>query len=123
MNFTRFNSNIVARSLRLVVVAFACSMILFSSVLPAAAVGSFPSNPTKGEENLTEIQRKTDEAIINPPMGLKDIQKRTQAQKGGINEIQGAADVNKMSTPENAKQSTSILDEIKESLNIVKDDK
>ncbi len=122
MNFTRFNS-IILHPVRFLIVAFAFTVLFFSSALPAAALGSSPSSPTDGEQHLNEIQRKTEQAVIDPPMNLKEIQKRSQARKGGINEIQGAADINKMSTPENSKQATSVIDEVKGALRNLKNGK
>jgi len=115
MNLTRFYSLILS-PVRFLVVAFACTLIFFSSALPAAAIVNSPSSPYKGEEHLNEIQKRTDQAVIDPPLSLKEIQKGQQAQKGGLNEVQGAADLNKMSTPENSGQATSVIDEVKEAL-------
>lgn len=111
MNNIRLNS-ISKRAIRIIVAAFTCALLFFSSAYPAAAIGSQKTNPTEGEANLNDIQRMTDTSVPNPPLTLKEVQERTQ---GGPNEVQGAADLDKMKNPENS-QGTSFVDEVKEGL-------
>jgi hypothetical protein len=51
------------------------------------------SDPTKGTVQLDRIEQKTQQAIDSPAMSLKTMNERS---KGGINEVQGDADLNKM---------------------------
>jgi hypothetical protein len=66
-------------------------LLIFSSSVPALAAKSSPL--TKGTVQLDKIEQKTQEAIDSPTTSLKEIEKKGD---GGINEIQGRADSNKM---------------------------
>lgn len=113
MNFMRSNS-LIARSLRFIVATFACALMLFSSAYPAAAMGTSPkASPTEGEASLDKVQSKTDETVVNPPMTLEEV---TERSNEGINEVQGAADAQKMKNPANSQQATSFIDEVKDTL-------
>lgn len=87
------------------------SFLVMSLMFPALAN---PSSPTKGEANLNDIQAKTDQLAKQDPPSLKDIQARTG--KGGINEVQGTADKDKMISPKDAKDNTTIEEQIKDFL-------
>ncbi|MDM9379916.1 hypothetical protein QUB80_04280 [Chlorogloeopsis sp. ULAP01] len=98
------------RPMRFVVLAFTCALLLLSNALPAAAIESYKSNPQEATDQLLETQRRTDESVSKPPLGLEETQKRTSG--GGLNEVQGAADVEKMNRPENSQQATSVEEEV-----------
>jgi len=86
------------------------TFVVLSLSLPAQAT---PSSLTKGEANLNDIQAKTDHLAKEDPLNLKDIQKRTA---GGLNEVQGTADKDKMISPKDAQGQTTIEDQIKKIL-------
>lgn len=111
MNNIRLNS-FSKRAVRIIVAAFTCALLFFTNAYPAAAIGAPKSDPTEGEANLNDIQRKTDTSVPNPPLTIKEVQKRSE---GGPNEVQGSADLDKMKNPENSK-GTSFVDEVKEGL-------
>ena len=121
MNSIRVNS-IFKYSVRFLLTAFVCTLFFISSAFPAAAVSRVPSDPTKGETKLGEIQRLTDESVYAPPMTLEEIQERSDPEKGGINEVQEAADIGKMKTPANSQQETTVVDVVKGMLNKVEKD-
>ncbi|MEH2414767.1 hypothetical protein [Nostoc sp.] len=98
---------------RFLVVAFTCALLLLSSVFPAFAIDSYQSHPTEGTTQLLDIQRKTDEAGKAPPIGLRKTQNETNE---GLNEVQGAADIDKQKRPENSQSSTSVEETIKNAL-------
>ncbi|GAB4383099.1 MAG: hypothetical protein Kow00121_44400 [Elainellaceae cyanobacterium] len=102
MNFARINSMIL-RSVRVLVVAFACAMLFFTNALPAAAISSTPSNYSKGEEPLDKIFEDSQDVTDSPPMSMEETQQRANE---GINEIQGASDRERMYTPENSEGTT-----------------
>ncbi|MFN6529082.1 hypothetical protein [Nostoc sp. ChiSLP03a] len=95
----------IFRPVRFLVVAFTCALVLFSNAFPAFAIGTDQSNPTEGTTQLLDIQRKTDEAAKEPPQGLKKVQKESNQ---GLNEVQGAADVDKQKSPENSQGARTI---------------
>ncbi|MBN4002068.1 hypothetical protein [Nostoc sp. LPT] len=106
----------IFRPVRFLVVAFTCALVLFSNAFPAFAIDSYQSNPTEGTTQLLDIQRKTDEAATEPPEGLKKTQKETSQ---GLNEVQGAADIDKQKNPENSQGAKSVEENIKNVLDKV----
>ncbi|MEH1872659.1 hypothetical protein [Nostoc sp.] len=103
----------VLSPVRFLVVAFTCALLLLSSAFPAFAIDSYQSEPTEGTTQLLDIQAKTDKAGQEPPIGLKKTQKETNE---GLNEVQGAADIDKQKRPENSQASTSVEENIKKVL-------
>jgi hypothetical protein len=104
------------RPVRFIIVAFTCALLIFSNALPAAAIGSQPSNAQDEVTQLTGIQKETDQLSTEAPPGLEETQKRANE---GLNSVQGAADIEKMKRPENSAQATTVEDEVKNLLNKV----
>ncbi|MBW4631507.1 MAG: hypothetical protein KME30_06280 [Iphinoe sp. HA4291-MV1] len=96
------------RPVRFLIVAFTCALLVFSHAFPAAAISTQQSNPEKGETQLLGTQKETDKLTAQPPPGLKETQKKANE---GLNEVQGAADIDKMNRPENSQQATSFEDQ------------
>ncbi len=97
------------RPVRFLIVAFTCALLLLSSTVPAFAITSYQSDPTEETDQLLEIQKATDEVGRSAPPGLKEVQKKSNE---GLNEVQGAADIDKQKRPENSQESTSVEGEI-----------
>jgi hypothetical protein len=76
--------------------------LFISNTFPAQAA---TSNPRDGEANLNEIQRKTDDVGYSNPQNIHEVTK--EAQKG-LNEVQGDADKDKMISPRDAKDATTV---------------
>jgi hypothetical protein len=70
--------------------ALLVTVMFLTNSLPVIAGGS---NPTEGTVQLDQIQEKTQAAIDSPATDLKTIEERS---KGGLNEVQGSADYEKM---------------------------
>ncbi|MEH2354124.1 hypothetical protein [Nostoc sp.] len=100
----------IFRPVRFLVVAFTCALVLFSNAFPAFAIDSYQSDPTEGTTQLLDIQAKTDEAAKEPPQGLKQVQEESNK---GLNEVQGAADIDKQKSPENSQGATSVEEKAK----------
>jgi hypothetical protein len=109
MNFARFKS-VVLNSVRFLVVAVACTLILFSNAYPAAAIGSSRSNTSQGETHLDEIYDKSED-ILKGDNALSADKVKTEANRG-INEVQGSADVKQMERPEDARNATSAAEQV-----------
>ncbi|WP_416666516.1 hypothetical protein [Egbenema bharatensis] len=105
MNFSRIISN----AIRAVLVVFICTLLVVSNAFPAAAIGSSQSNPTEGDTRLDEIFRKSEEVTKADPLSMEETQRRANE---GLNEVQGAADVNQMYRPEDAPQATTGKDQL-----------
>ncbi|ADI63339.1 hypothetical protein [Trichormus azollae] len=93
----------------MILVVFTCSFIFLFHALPALAISSYQNDPTEGPTQLLEIQRKTDEAAKEPPIGMKESQEKTRR---GLNEVQGEADFEKMKRPENSQSANSVEQEV-----------
>ncbi|MEC4983754.1 MAG: low temperature-induced protein [Oscillatoria sp. PMC 1068.18] len=99
------------RPLRILLVVCACAFLFFSQAIPAYA----GSNPAKGEETLNAIQKES-EAVLKQGEPSPD---RAEAQKKaaeGLNEVQGAANAEKMYNPSNSGAET-IESELGDALN------
>ncbi|HLP88196.1 MAG TPA: hypothetical protein VK184_06335 [Nostocaceae cyanobacterium] len=110
MKFISLPVSTLLHHLRYFMVMFICAVIFCFNTLPAAAITSYQSEPTEGTTQLLETQRKTDEAAKAPPLTLREAQEKT---RGGLNEVQGTADIEKMKRPENSQTATSVEQEVK----------
>jgi hypothetical protein len=90
------------RPLRALAIALTCALVIFANGLPAMALGNMKSKPTEGTARLNTIEKKAEEITQMDPydLDLKETQARAQ---GGPNEVQGAADLDKMKRPDNSK--------------------
>ena len=109
------------RPVRFVVAACICALLVFSHAVPAY---SAPINPTgtktapqEGEAQLRGIEREAQEAVLKDPYSRQETQ--AKANKG-LNEVQGDADINKMSRPENSQAAGSVEDKVKQALEAIK---
>lgn len=89
-------------SVRVLFTAFVCCLFLVSNLLPAQAAGS---STTSGEANLKGIQERTENIKRPTAPSMNEVIEKTKG--GGLNEVQGTADREKMISPENAKQDDS----------------
>ena len=110
MKSIRLNLSALIRPLRVVVAACVCAFLLFTAAAPAYSATA--SNPRSGEANLLDIERKSQEAVLENPYTLKETQ--IEANKG-LNEIQGDSDIDKMKRPKNS-QGMSVEDKIEKAL-------
>lgn len=87
--------------------------LLLTTTVPALAFGfgSTPSKPTDGTVQLEKIEQRAEDVASAKvaPGSMKEAEERA---KGGINEVQGAADKNQMSRPSNSKGATTVKDQI-----------
>lgn len=119
MKSIRFSLSAVWRSLRLVVAAAVGALILFSNATPAYSLdipnpfagdkseAAQTTNPTKGEDKLLGVEEGAQKAAIR--QGDRDLLSREQVMEKsaeGINEVQGAADIEKMKRPSNSQGET-----------------
>lgn len=100
----------ILRPVRFLMIAFTCTLLFLSSASPAFAIDSYQSDPREATDQLLEIQRKTDEIAKSAPPGLNKVQKESNE---GLNEVQGAADIDKQKRPENSQAATSVEENVK----------
>lgn len=93
------------------VLVISVALILGLAVNPTLA-GS--SSVTKGVEQLSKIDKAAAQvAERSTPMGIKEIEARSES---GLNEIQGAADANKMYKADTSKPGPAIAKKIEKAL-------
>lgn len=116
MKSIRFNLSALWRSMRVVLAAVVGALILFSNTTPAYSLeipNPFANNndkpaqassPTKGEDKLLGIEEGAQKTAIR--QGDQDLLSGKQviekSNEGRINEVQGAADIDKMKNPGNS---------------------
>ena len=113
MRSVRFNLSAL-RPVRILFAICVCALLVFSQASPAFSdpvnpTGS-PTAPQQGEAQLRGIEKEAQEAVIDKPYSLEKTQKKAQE---GSNEIQGAADLDKMSRPETSQDAVSVEDKSK----------
>lgn len=108
------------RPVRLIVTVLTTAFMLLTTTVPAFAFGASSSKPTDGTAQLSNIERESQDVAESKvaPGSMKEAQARSQ---GGINEVQGDADKDKMSRPSNSQNATTVKDEIGQALKKVKD--
>jgi hypothetical protein len=79
------------RPVRVLLSIFFSIILIFSNSVPALAAKTAPL--TKGTVQLDKIEQKTQDSLGSSPTSLEEIQKNSE---GGLNEIQGSADREKM---------------------------
>ncbi|MBF2002776.1 MAG: hypothetical protein IGS38_18880 [Synechococcales cyanobacterium M58_A2018_015] len=98
----------------MLMIAFACALVLFVNATPALAIGSTQSNPAEGETRLDEIFEKSEDMLKSD--NALDADKVRQQANQGINEIQGSADVQQMNRPSNSQRATSAAEEVQQAV-------
>ena len=99
--------NWIQASVKVLLVASVCFMLVISNVVPAAQAAT--SKPSDGEVSLNEIQKKTDDIARSSPRNLEETIKDAE---GGLNAVQGKADKDKMVSPDEA-QGTTVMEQVK----------
>jgi hypothetical protein len=99
------------RPVRYLIVIATCSLLLFSNAFPAFAIESHQSDLKKGETQLLETQRLTDEVSRMAP-GEPNLKQTQERANKGLNEVQGDADIDKMNRPSNSQDAVSTEDEV-----------
>ncbi|MEG4458671.1 low temperature-induced protein [Microcoleus sp. N9_A1] len=113
MSFISFNFP-AKRFVRSLIAVCFCALMFVSNAFPAFAV---TSSPTKGEAQLTAIEREAQKAVLKDPMSLEETQEKANE---GINEVQGDADSEKMKNPSNTR-ATSFEQQVKKAVGNIKD--
>jgi hypothetical protein len=123
MNYKRLN-RAAMRIAQMFTVMFTCALLFVANLAPANAAPmnntGANSDLTKGSERLDDVQKKSEEILRNPPMSLDRVQDESNK---GLNEVQGAADIQDMNRPSNSQQATSIQEKAEQVLEKVKGEK
>jgi hypothetical protein len=116
MKYLHFNLSVLWRSLRLFLAGCVCALMLFSNTMPAYSLPNpfsnnkadktvAPSNPTQGEEQLTGIEKRA-QKTVNGSQDLLSGDEVIKRSNEGLNEVQGAADIDQMKRPDNSQGET-----------------
>jgi hypothetical protein len=120
MNYNRF-AKVILRLTQTLAIMFTCTLLIFGNAIPANAAPANTtqtrSDLTKGSERLDDVQKKSEEILRNPPLSMDRVQKESNE---GLNEVQGAADIQEMSRPGNSQKATSIQEKAEQILEKVK---
>ncbi|MEL6814419.1 MAG: hypothetical protein AAFP03_06345 [Cyanobacteria bacterium J06598_3] len=93
-------------------VAASCALVIFTNATPALAFGNSSSKPTEGLEQLDKVQQKSENAVSTTTGEAKRVMNNAQE---GLNGVQGKADKDKMTSPQDA-NGTSIKEKIEDAL-------
>lgn len=114
MNYIQnLNLSKLFRPIRIFMIAATCSFLIFSNAFPAFAISSDRSNPVQGEVQLDEIYEKSEDVLRNGSPDLEDVQEESAK---GFNEVQGNADRDKMSRPDNSREATTAKEQAERAL-------
>lgn len=111
------------RPVRALMIAFVSAFLFLTTTIPAFAAvgfGTSSSKPSDGTAQLGKIEALSQDIAESKvaPGSMKEAQARAQ---GGINEVQGDADKDKMSRPSNSQDATTVTDQIGKALKKVVD--
>jgi hypothetical protein len=115
-------TSLFLRPLRFLVVVFACSLLILSSSLPTSAMGSSKSKPSDGVVRLNKIEQRAEDIAKSPLSPSREEAQARAQEKGSLNEVQGAADINKMNRPSNSQDATTAKDQLEGALDKVNKD-
>lgn len=120
MSYNRF-AKIILRLTKTLAIMFTCTLLMFSNAVPANATSAnttqSKSKPTQGSVHLDDIQKSSEEVLRHPPLDMKSVQ---DPSNEGLNEAQGAGDIQEMSRPSNSQKATSIQEKAEQILEKVK---
>ncbi|AFY67149.1 hypothetical protein [Geitlerinema sp. PCC 7407] len=115
MKTIRQNFSAIVKAARVLVLTFVCTLFVFASAAPA-----FSSDLRKGEDALKGIQKESEQVLrgnsVSP--SLKETQRKANE---GINEVQGAADAEKMNRPSNSQGAKTVEESAKNVLESMKE--
>lgn len=95
-----------------------CSALLFLGLTMAPSLALQGSDPTKGTTQMPEtMQAAEDVAAKSNPMSIEEIEERN---KGGLNEVQGSADKDKMYKSNTNKPGPAIVQDVKKAIDNAK---
>ncbi len=101
----------IVRPVRFLMTACVAAFLFFTNVFPAMAA---KSQPTDGEVQLTKIEERSEQVLKSNPRSLEEVQANNSEK--GLNAVQGEANKNKMSRPENSQDATSVEEQIDQGL-------
>lgn len=110
------STNLFLRPLHFLVIVFACSFLILSSSLPASAMGSNKSKPSDGVVKLNKIEQRAEDIAQSPLSPSREEAQARSQEPGSLNEVQGAADINKMNRPSNSQDATTVKDQVERAL-------
>jgi hypothetical protein len=111
------------RPMRALMIAFVSAFLFLTTTIPAFAAvgfGTSSSKPSDGPAQLGKIEARSQD-IAESKVAPGSMEESEARAKGGINEVQGDADKDKMSRPSNSQDATTVTDQIGKALKKVVD--
>ena len=94
-------------SLRPLMIAAACALVLFANATPAFAFGNSSSKASDGLEQLDGVQNKSEQAITeNAKNDMSSMGTVPENARKGLNGVQGSANKKDMISPSDANGNT-----------------
>ncbi|MEC4891658.1 MAG: low temperature-induced protein [Oscillatoria sp. PMC 1051.18] len=104
------------RPLRILLVVCVCAFLFFTQAIPAYA----GSNPAKGEETLNAVQKESEKILKQERPAPAGLEANIRSEEG-LNEVQGAANAEKMYNPANSGDTETVEKDLGKALNKVAD--
>ncbi|GEM_PF-1810001 len=114
----QFLKSVRSQLLKVLMIAVACSLLVFSGLSPALALDRATSSPSEGAAVLDNIKNESKDAVQD---GVDRSQKIQNKAQSGPNEVQGSADLHKMYTPRNSDDNTGATSVRKQIENVFED--
>lgn len=94
-----------------------CSALLFLGLTMAPSLAVQGSDLTKGTTQMPETMQAAEDVAKSDPMSMEEIEERS---KGGLNEVQGSADKDKMYKSNTNKPGPAIVQDVKKAIDKAK---
>lgn len=112
MQFLSSTASFFKQCLKGVFVVLACAVMLFSSSLPAYAIGTqTPSSPSKGTAELDQVHQQSKNAVKGQPQSRAEVQSRANQ---GLNGVQGSAANENMNRPSDSGNANTVMDDVED---------
>lgn len=106
MQYLSQMNQFMKQAFRALMAIVVCTLLLFSTAVPALAARNMPSSqPTEGEAQLKDIYEKSEEALQSGQRSMGEVQSRAQK---GPNEVQSSADMDEMHYPATPSEGESV---------------
>ena len=107
-------------SLKPLAVVAVCILVIGANAAPALAFGGSNSKPSKGLEQMSEVQKRSEQMISKPGSPADSAKSTIEKASNGLNGVQGRASKDKMISPRDVSEPSTIEENIEEALEDIK---
>lgn len=101
------------RIMKVALAMAACTLLVLGTASPVLAFGNSNSSPSDGVATMNDLKETSKQAVKAEPRDTKEVQSKAQ---GGLNSVQGSANLDKMNAPENSQAATTVSDQVEDML-------